>query len=296
SLIALVILTRVPQTNTEDNLSNNSFSVEVPVQQVPTTVADKESAKPIADDALETDSLVEIDYDEDVEDISPEIDTSKVIDRLRATLGRLKNKLAALVAVHLAAGPSESLDRDINARQEEISQSTRGLELLDDALESRNNEGPVPISTPTVIAQVLASEQKDQKVISAVHKLYPKMDLKPSDLNNIEEYLPRFERIYKDNNLNTEQPKHLLRLFAHNNESVAHWLTRQNKLNQRCNWDVPKTDLLKEFLAPYWKSENVSKIFQRHPTAVCDSVHSQSFQVLFSSNDLYSVAIACFHS
>ncbi|RKP15831.1 hypothetical protein ROZALSC1DRAFT_25998, partial [Rozella allomycis CSF55] len=88
------------------------------------------------------------------------------------------------------------------------------------------------------------------------------MDLKPADLNNIEEYLQRFERIYKDNNLTTEQTKHLLRLFAHNNESVAQWLTRHNELYPLCTWDVLKNDLLKEFLSPYWKSEKYSKLFK----------------------------------
>ncbi|RKP16516.1 hypothetical protein ROZALSC1DRAFT_25183 [Rozella allomycis CSF55] len=169
----------------EDNLSKTSFSLEVPVQQVPTSLADKESVKPIADDAMEN-SFDEVDYDEDVGDITPEIDTSKV---------------------------------------------------------------------PTY-------EHKDQKVISAVHKLCPKMDSKPSDLNNIEEYLQRFERIFKDNNLTTEQTKHLLRLFAHNNESVAQCLTRHNELNPLCTWEILKNDILKEFLSPYWRSEKYSKIFK----------------------------------
>ncbi|RKP15562.1 hypothetical protein ROZALSC1DRAFT_26346, partial [Rozella allomycis CSF55] len=88
------------------------------------------------------------------------------------------------------------------------------------------------------------------------------MDLKPADLNNIEEYLQRFERISKDNNLSTEQTKHLLRLFAHNNESVAQWLTRHNELNPSCTWDILKNDLLKEFLSPYWKSKKYSKLFK----------------------------------
>ncbi|RKP15766.1 hypothetical protein ROZALSC1DRAFT_26075, partial [Rozella allomycis CSF55] len=142
SLIALVILTRVP------------FSLEVPVQQVPTAVADKEPLEPIADDAMETDSLDEIDYDEDVGDITPKIATQKCLRAFGLHWG----------------------------------------------------------------------------VISAVHKLYPKMYLKPSDLNNIEEYLQRFRRIFKDINLNTEQTKQLLRLFSYNNESVAQWFVELHKL------------------------------------------------------------------
>ncbi|RKP16111.1 hypothetical protein ROZALSC1DRAFT_25650 [Rozella allomycis CSF55] len=161
----------------EDNLCNNSFTLEIPVQQVPTALADKEPIQPLADDAMETDPL----------DESPQ-----------ASMARLKTKLAALVAVRLAEGPSESLDRGINTLQEEITQSTRSRELLDDAPASRHN-------TPTVIAQVPASGQKDQKIISAVHKLYPKIELEPSDPNNIEEYLERFERIFQDNNLTPEQ-------------------------------------------------------------------------------------------
>ncbi|RKP15712.1 hypothetical protein ROZALSC1DRAFT_26145, partial [Rozella allomycis CSF55] len=136
----------------------------------------------------------------------------------------------------MAEGPSESLDRDINALQEAIFQSTRSLELLDDVQASRNNEGPVP--TPTVIAQA-------------------------SDFNNIEEYLQRFfERIFKDNNLTTEQTKQLLRLCSHNNESVAQWLTRHNELNPLCTWDILTNDLLNECLSPYWRSEKYSKIFK----------------------------------
>ncbi|RKP15936.1 hypothetical protein ROZALSC1DRAFT_25863 [Rozella allomycis CSF55] len=81
--------------------AHSTFSLEVPVESLPT---ERETNHPIADDAMETDSIDEVDYDEDDGDLSPKIDTSKVVESLRAWINKMKTRLAALVALRLAEG------------------------------------------------------------------------------------------------------------------------------------------------------------------------------------------------
>ncbi|RKP16069.1 hypothetical protein ROZALSC1DRAFT_25701 [Rozella allomycis CSF55] len=136
----------------------------------------------LADDAMPLDAVA---YDDDIRKPRPTIDPKEVLTALKTrnvkVLGQRHVQHTEAISYNMKGGRRSGLQRP--------------------------NEFHI-LPAPTVLGPT--QQQMDQI------KVYTRMDLKPSGLNDIEEYCNAMRE-----SLRIKETKHLLRLFSHNYESVA---------------------------------------------------------------------------
>ncbi|RKP17330.1 hypothetical protein ROZALSC1DRAFT_30849, partial [Rozella allomycis CSF55] len=182
-----------------------------------------------------------------------------ILPALKEMVEELRIALANYVKAQLEIDPEDPSYDDFTQHIETLKTGIQNHVSTIETLEGNNSSPTTPNGTEA--DRDRAGRSKWEKEVAQTFKLYSNMKMTKNDVDKLDVYWKKFERVVVANNLKPDQAKKLLSLFAHEHERIAQWVTRHHELNPECNIKTLKDDLLKDFVSPYWKTKTLTLIF-----------------------------------